>query len=157
MTKPWHLPWTASCLCGQVRMEITQPPISSSACHCIGCQKLTGGAYSLTLIIPTPGFRVTQGETVLGGKLGPEKQHYCPSCKSWLFNEPSFAPQIINVRATMLDDASWFTPFVEMFTDEKLPGVVTGAQRSFERYPPEAQWPGLAADFARFGARPDHA
>ncbi len=26
----------------------------------------------------------------------------------------------VNVRATMLDDATWFTPFIESYTCEKL-------------------------------------
>ena len=50
MTIDWKLPWSASCLCGQVRMRITQAPWVSMACHCRACQKLTGGAYSLTLL-----------------------------------------------------------------------------------------------------------
>ena len=135
-------------------MTITAPPISSAACHCTGCQKLTGGAYSLTLILPAAGFAVTEGEPVIGGLHGPETQLYCPHSMSWIFNRPAAIPGIVNVRATMLDDASWFTPFVEMWTETKLPGVVTGAQRSFARYPPEAEWGGLMADFARHGVRP---
>jgi hypothetical protein len=154
MTQDWRLPWSAPCRCGQVKMMITAPPISSAACHCKGCQKLTGGAYSLTLILPAAAFTVSEGEAVIGGLHGPEKQFYCPHCMSWIFNRPAALPDIVNVRATMLDDASWFTPFVDMWTETKLPGVVTGAQRSFERYPPELEWGGLMADFARDSVRP---
>lgn len=33
----------------------------------------------------------------------------------------------VNVRATMLDDPSWFAPFVETYTSEALPWAVAGA------------------------------
>lgn len=156
MSQNWHLPWTASCLCGQVKMTISEPPIISTACHCLGCQKLTGGAYSLTLMLPRSGFAVSGPEPVIGGLHGPNKQYYCPHCLSWLFNSIPGADHLINMRATMLDDASWVVPFVDMWTETKLPGVVTGAVRSFERFPPEAQYGGLTADFMRQSARPDY-
>ena len=46
----WKLPWTGACLCGQVRIKVAQAPVFAAACHCRACQKLTGGAYSLSLI-----------------------------------------------------------------------------------------------------------
>ena len=67
----WNLPWSASCLCGRVKMRITAPPLMSAACHCTGCQKLTSGAYSLSLMLPASGFEVLEGETVLGGQMFP--------------------------------------------------------------------------------------
>ena len=41
-----ELPLMGSCLCGQVRFEVTEPPVSASYCHCTRCQKRTGTAAS---------------------------------------------------------------------------------------------------------------
>ncbi|MGQ0533930.1 MAG: GFA family protein [Caulobacteraceae bacterium] len=151
----WKLPWSASCLCGQVKMRVTAPPLVSAACHCKGCQKLTGGAYSLTLMIPPGGFEVIEGEPVLGALHRAESQHhYCPHCKSWLFTTAPALQGVTNFRSTMLDDATWVVPFVESNVTEKLPGVVTGAKRSFDGFPPPSEYGRLMQEYAQEGARP---
>jgi hypothetical protein len=35
----------------------------------------------------------------------------------------------------MLDDPSWFVPFIETYTSEKLPWATTPAPHKFERFP----------------------
>jgi len=152
----WKLPWSASCLCGQVKMRIAAPPIVALACHCTGCQKLTSGPYSLTLMIPEPGFEVTEGKTERGGLHRPEgQQHYCPRCMSWLYTTGPALQGLVNFRATMLDDARWVRPFVDTMAAEKLPGVVSGAVRSYAAWPPEADYAELMAAYAQEGTRPD--
>jgi hypothetical protein len=152
----WKLPWIASCLCRQVLMHITAPPVISMACHCKGCQKHTGGAYSLTLMLPVSGFEV-DGETQLGALHRAESQHhYCKTCLSWLYTtSPGLAEMgFLNFRPTMLEDASWVVPFIESMTAEKLPGVAAGAKYSFEGWPAPADYGRLMQDYAQEGARP---
>ena len=152
----WKLPWNASCLCGQVQMRITAPPVIAGACHCKGCQKLTSGAYSLTLMLPISGLEV-QGETQLGALHRPESQHhYCTRCLSWLYTTAPGLEEfgVLNFRATMLDDASWVVPYMEAMTAEKLPGVATGAKHSFEGWPPPSEYARLSQAYAQEGARP---
>src|SRR5262245_29739596 len=100
MTRDWKLPWKASCRCGQVRMTISQPPLSSWACHCKGCQKLTSGPYSLTFLLMRTGFTVDEGEPVTGGLHGPNDLKYCPRCMSWLYNSIPGASGLVCFRAT---------------------------------------------------------
>lgn len=81
----WKLPWSGACLCGQVRVRVTEAPVVAAACHCRACQKLTGGAYSLSLMLPASGLSI-EGETEIGGLHNPvPEHHFCPSCKNWLF------------------------------------------------------------------------
>jgi hypothetical protein len=152
----WKLPWSASCLCGQVKMRITAPPAISMACHCTGCQKLTSGAYSLTLMLPIGGFEV-EGETQLGALHRAESEHhYCTRCLCWLYTTAPGLEKfgMLNFRATMLDDASWITPYLEAMTAEKLPGVVTGAKHAFGGWPAPSDYGRLMQDYAEEGARP---
>jgi hypothetical protein len=138
-----------SCRCGQVRIEISAPPLFTSACHCRGCQKMSASAYSLSVAIPTAGFRVTEGESVPGGLQGGTiRHHFCPHCKSWMFTRIQGMDLFVNVRATMLDDTRWYTPFIETWTDERLPWATTPARHSYPGFPPEADFPRLLAEFA---------
>jgi hypothetical protein len=54
----------------------------------------------------------------------------------------------VNVRATMMEDARSFTPFIESYTDEMLPWAYTGAPHSFEKFPTADDFPRLLAAFA---------
>ena len=151
----WRLPWRAACLCGAVKMEAAARPVLSCACHCRDCQKLTGGAYSLTLILPEAGFRVIEGATVIGGLHRPElRHHFCPSCLNWLFTKPAALPGFVNLRATMLDDASWVVPFIDTMSAERLQGAVSGAPRSYPGWPPPEDFATLTAAYSATGARP---
>ena len=135
-------------------MHLSAPPLLSMACHCTGCQRMTGGAYSLSLAIPTEGFAVTQGKPVIGGLHGATCHYFCDHCLSWIFTRPEGRDFFVNVRATMLDDASWVVPFVETWTKEALPHVVSGATHSFETLPANEEFAGLMEDYARRGVRP---
>ena len=147
------LPSSGRCRCGGVRVEITAPPLMTAACHCEGCQRMSGGAYSLTAMIPSAGFAVTRGAPVLGGLRGPHGQRhfFCPDCMSWMFTRIEGFDDRVNLRPTMLDDASWFTPFVETMTREKLPWATTPAVHSFEGFPPPERYQGLVDEFAARG------
>jgi hypothetical protein len=151
----WKLPWDGGCRCGEVRVRVTKPPLLSGACHCAGCRRMTASAYSLTITIPADGFEVTKGEPVIGGLHGPvSHHHHCPRCKSWLFTHAEGFDWFVNLRAPMLDDHLWFEPFIELFTDERLPWAATGARHSYAGSPEMAEFQKLMAAYAAEGARP---
>ncbi|HEY0682459.1 MAG TPA: GFA family protein [Steroidobacter sp.] len=150
----WKLPWDGACRCGQVRIRISAPPLLTMACHCKGCQRMSASAYSLSAAIPTPGFAVTQGEPVIGGQHGATRHYFCAHCKSWMFTRPEGMDQFVNVRPTMLDDASWVVPFIETYAQARLPSVVTGAKHSYDTFPPVEDYGRLIEEYAKEGARP---
>lgn len=149
----WGLPWHAGCRCGRIRMQVTQPPLMASACHCTGCQRMSASAYSLTLSLPREGLEVS-GTPVRGGLHGEVQHFHCEHCKSWVFTRPPGDLPFVNLRATMLDHAGWFQPYVETWTSEKLPWAHTGAVRSYETQPDFAQYQALIAEYQAKGARP---
>ena len=150
----WHLPWQGGCRCGQIRVEVAAPPLMTWACHCNGCRRMTGSAYSLTLTIPAEGFRVTAGEPVIGGLHGATRHYFCPRCMSWVFTRPEGLDAFVNLRAPMLDDDGWFVPYVETWRREGLPWSRTPAAHSFETDPDDAAFAPLVAEFAERGSRP---
>lgn len=154
MTPP-SLPWEGGCRCGQVRFKVTAAPILTMACHCTGCQRMSASAFSLSAAIPSEGFTVTAGEPVIGGLHGADRHHFCPHCMSWMFTRPGGMDWFVNLRPTMLDEPSWFVPFIETYTSEKLPWATTPAVHSFETFPAFEAYEGLSAAYmAQAGAAP---
>jgi len=141
------LPAFGQCRCGEVRFRISASPVLTMACHCRGCQRMSASAFSLSVAIPAEGFEVTQGEAVIGGMRDPNLRHFfCPRCMSWMFTR--FLPQFVNVRATLLEDVAWFSPFMETWTKTRLPWVTTPAVRSFAEFPTAEEFTAMAAEFA---------
>lgn len=147
MSEP-NLPSEGGCRCGQVRLRINAPPLLTMACHCTGCQRMTASAFSLSVAVPSEGFTITKGEPVIGGLHGASRHYFCPHCMSWMFTRPEGMGWFVNVRATMLDDPRWFTPFVETWTSEKLPWASTPAVHSYEALPPLDAYEGLIKEYA---------
>lgn len=152
--RDWKLPWDGGCRCGQVRIRVSAPPMLAMACHCAGCQRMSASAYSLSLAIPTEGFEVVAGEPVIGGLHGATRHFFCPHCMSWMFTRPEGLDHFVNLRATMLDDHSWFAPFAETCTREGLPWAKTAAKHSYPGFPEFDAYPKLIEEYATEGAGP---
>ena len=150
MTIDGQLPWDGECRCGQVRFRINEPPIMTAACHCTGCQRMSASAYSLTAMVPSIGFEVTSGNPVIGGLHGAIRHFFCPHCMTWIFTRPNGFEQFVNVRPTMMKDSSWFAPFIETYTSEKLPWVSVPAVHSFPQFPAMDNFAALMAEFAKW-------
>jgi hypothetical protein len=143
--------YQGACRCGGVRFEVQGEPLITMACHCTGCQRMTASAFSLSSLYGSDSFEVTQGEPTLGGLRGTTRHFFCPDCMSWLFTRPEGMDQFVNVRSTLLDNASAHRPFVETYTSEKLGWAETGATHGFEQFPPEERFPELIDAFAQRG------
>ncbi len=144
-----ELPAHGTCRCGEVQIRLSAQPIMTMACHCRGCQRMSASAFSLSAAIPTHGFEVVRGEPVIGGLRNPDLRHFfCPQCMSWMFTR--FLPEFVNIRVTMLDDASWFAPFIETWTRTKLPWITTPAVYSYPEFPPMEEYTKLTAEFSQW-------
>ncbi len=150
----WKLPWLARCRCERVEVKVTAPPLITMACHCTGCQRMSASAYSLSVAVPSQGFEVTRGVPEIGGLHGADRHYHCPHCKAWMFTRPDRLDEMVNLRATMLDQRAWYAPFVETWTSEGFPWAKTGAVHSFARLPADGAWAPMVAEFAVRGPRP---
>ena len=150
----WKLPWNGGCRCGQTRIRVSAPPLLTAACHCTGCQRMSASAFSLSIGIPSEGFDVTEGEPVIGGLHGPTRHFFCPRCLSWMFTRPEGMNEFVNLRPSMLDDHRWIVPFIEVWTQEKLPWSNTPAVHSYATLPALTDYAKLIEEFVRAGPRP---
>ena len=110
---------------------------------------MSSSAFSLSAAIPSAAFAVTAGEPVIGGLHGASRHYFCSWCMSWMFTRPEGMDFFVNVRPTMLDDVSWYSPFIETWTSEKLPWATTPAPHKYEGLPPMDANEGLIAAYAR--------
>ncbi len=153
MTGP-DLPAEGGCRCGVLRFRVTKAPLTTAACHCRGCQRMSGAPYSTTAILPTDGFDLVAGDPAIGGAKSAGITHFhCPDCMSWVFTRiAGLEDQIVNVRATLFDDPGWFAPFIETWTNARLSWATTGARHSFPEFPDTATFMALIAEYGAISA-----
>lgn len=113
---------------------------------------MTASAFSLSALHPSSEFKVTSGEPAIGGLHGATRHYFCAHCMSWLFTRPAGMDEFVNIRATMMDNAQSYSPFIETYTDEKLPWATTPAVHSFSKFPAPEQFPALLSEFANRSA-----
>jgi hypothetical protein len=97
---------TASCTCGQLRIDVQGEPLGVGICHCLACQQRTGSVFAALASFAAP-FEVfgTATEYVRTGDQGARFIfRFCPVCGTNLggvgvavgaFADPDFpAPQL---------------------------------------------------------------
>jgi hypothetical protein len=133
-----RLPQTGGCQCGKIRYEITEEPQMVYTCHCIDCQRLTGSAFSLGIVVADAAFRLTGIEprgiqrTADSGRTN--TRLVCPECGSWVCGMARDG--LRRVRAGTLDDTSWLRPTRHIWTRSRQPWVVLPeADEIFETRP----------------------
>ena len=119
---------TGGCQCGGVRYEITGEPRRLIACHCSDCQRQSGSAFGLTLVVSESDFRIVQGEVKTWSaqsdagrtKLGA----FCPGCGTRIYHKLELRPDCVSLKPGTLDDTRWLTPDLHIWTRSKQPWVV---------------------------------
>jgi hypothetical protein len=120
-----ELPLGGGCMCGAVRYEISEVPLRVYACHCTDCQRITGSAFSLGVVVSADAFRATGKDRALAPPIiaasGRTKRlGICPDCGVWLFDSPrpstSFPGLVRVVRGGTFDDTRWITPTIHYWT-----------------------------------------
>lgn len=107
------------CLCGQVRYRLLSDPVATALCHCTHCQKSSGAAFSVNLIM-----RSEQVETYgslaryadRGESGAPVERCFCAKCGSVLMSVLAPVTGLTAVKAGSLDDSSSVKPTAEYWT-----------------------------------------
>jgi hypothetical protein len=79
---------TASCSCGQLRIEVQGGPLGIGVCHCLACQRRTGSVFAALASFAAP-FKVfgTATEYVRIGDHGASfRFRFCPVCGTTVFH-----------------------------------------------------------------------
>jgi hypothetical protein len=79
---------TASCSCGQLRIEVEGEPRGVGVCHCLACQRRTGSVFAALAGFAAP-YKVfgTATEYVRTGDEGASfRFRFCPVCGTTVFH-----------------------------------------------------------------------
>jgi hypothetical protein len=114
------------CSCGKVRYRLRSEPMFVHCCHCLNCQRQTGSAFVINLLIETDRVELLAGDPkpvdVPRDDGSGQRIFRCPSCQVAVFSEYGH-PGFRFVRAGTLDDPSGIAPDVHIFTRSKLAWV----------------------------------
>jgi len=97
--------YTASCLCGGVKLALTAEPGPIALCHCVMCRKAQGGPFSAQAAMPAEALNVTEGADLLANYESSPGHHrlFCKRCGSPLFSTNVDEPNVVRIRVGIID------------------------------------------------------
>ncbi|CAN5228378.1 GFA family protein [soil metagenome] len=114
------------CLCGKIRLAVRGEPLRVGICHCMGCRRESGSAFTFYGIWPAEAFEL-DGETAEF-----KGRHFCPHCGGRLF---SIDEREAEIKLGVLDEAPTpLTPSYELWIKRREPWLqpLDGAQQFVE-------------------------
>ncbi len=115
---------SGSCLCGEIRYELTQEPVWAHNCHCQRCRKVRGSAFASNLFVPLDALRYLCGEESLQSYKLPEAERFthvfCRQCGSSLpFRNEARGTVVVPMGS--LDDDPGHPPDAHIYVGSKAP------------------------------------
>jgi hypothetical protein len=139
------------CACGSVRYRLVADPLFIHCCHCLSCQRQTGSAFVINLMIEADRVEVVAGApepvVVPRDNGGTQRIFRCPTCQVAVFSEYG-RPEVRYVRAGTLDRPTGVTPDVHIFTRSKVSWVmIPESAPAFDvYYDRKALWPAASLE-----------
>lgn len=119
------------CLCGAIRYESNIEPMATVVCHCKNCQKHSGGAYSLNMILPKEALNIS-GDLAYFDDSGDSgntvRRKFCAQCGSPIVSEPAAMDAVTVLKVGTLDNPDWVKPGVEIYCDSALDWAKFGGE-----------------------------
>ena len=116
-----------SCLCGNVKFEISRAVGPFELCHCSRCRKASGSAFVAGLGVQRDDFRLISGRELIRTYEAPVREAapgyrtcFCGRCGSPVPNPDTETPWF-EVPAGVLDDDPQLRPDRHIFVEVKSP------------------------------------
>ena len=117
----------ASCSCGQLTAQVTGAPVRVSICHCLNCQRRTGGPFAEQARFSRENVMVAGASTVyvITGDEGTRAHfHFCPRCGATVYYAPEAMPEFLVIPVGAFADPGFPTPGVSVYEGRKHAWVV---------------------------------
>lgn len=109
---------TASCSCGQLRVEVRGEPLGVGVCHCLACQRRTGSVFAALASFAAP-YEVSGRATeyVRVGDQGARFTfRFCPVCGTTVFHTEAGEEQSsVSVAVGAFADPSFPAPRASVY------------------------------------------
>ena len=130
---------TASCTCGQLRIEVQGEPRIVGICHCLACQQRTGSVFAALASFAAP-YKVsgTATEYVRTGDQGAKfRFRFCPVCGTTVFHtEEGYENISAGVAVGAFCDPDFPAPQVSIYDCRRHPWVqLPPGTKAFEKDP----------------------
>lgn len=116
---------TASCSCGQLRIEVKGEPTGIGICHCLACQQRTGSVFAALAGFAGP-FKVIGSATeyVRAGDQGAKFIfRFCPICGTNVFHTEEGEVDRVGIAVGAFADPSFPAPQLSIYDCRRHPWV----------------------------------
>ena len=134
------------CSCGEVRYRLASDPLFTHCCHCLNCQRQTGSAFVINLLIESDRVELLAGDPqpvdVPRGAGKKQRIFRCETCQVAVYSRYTRAG-IRFVRGGTLDEPASIAPDVHIYTRSKLSWVTlpSSVPAFAAYYDTEKLWP----------------
>jgi hypothetical protein len=145
------IPREGGCACGEVRYRLATDPLFVHCCHCLNCQRQTGSAFVINLLIEADQVELLAGDPqpvdVPRDDGSAQRIYRCPTCQIAVFSEYG-RPEVRFVRGGTLDEPAGVTPDVHIYTRSKVGWVaLPDSAPAFDAYyDSKTLWPAASLE-----------
>jgi len=111
---------TGRCLCGAIQYEYEGEPLEALHCHCESCRRQTSSPVATFVMVPRAALRFTSGQPKDYASSPGVRRSFCAECGSPIAYQVDRRPDIVDLFAGSLSDASDVTPTCHVHADEQL-------------------------------------
>jgi len=122
-------PYTGGCQCGALRYVLDAEPIWLAACHCTECQRQSGSAFGMSMLVKETSLTVkgaTKRFTRIADSGNENTGVFCPECGVRIYQIPRYAKDVLVLKPGTLDDTSWLRGVTSGLSLKRLDAIGDG-------------------------------
>ena len=112
----------ASCTCGQLHLAVSGEPLRVSVCHCLACQRRTGGVFASQARFDASAVKVSGRSTefVRVGDAGTRATfHFCPVCGCTVYYRMEAMPGQVAIPVGAFADPGFPAPTFSVYEERR--------------------------------------
>jgi hypothetical protein len=129
---------TASCCCGQLRIQVKGEPLGVGICHCLACQQRTGSVFAAlaSFAVPFKAFGTATEYVRVGDQGAKFRFRFCPVCGTNVFHTEEGDEESVSVAVGAFADTNFPAPRDSVYDCRRHPWVLLPpGTETFERDP----------------------
>lgn len=130
---------SGQCLCGALKY-VAKAPLLSLICHCKNCQRQSGSAFSIVMLVHAANVRY-DGQLAAyldDGDSGARVERlFCPTCGSAIASRCNILPNIDFIKCGTLDDTASIKPVAQIYCKSAQSWVDLAVANKFPKSLPQ--------------------